>query len=152
MLIISGFTTLPPVSLTSQKIDAKERDDMPQLTLPMQEKLRDVVSELVLGHYDDLEMRGILRPEATQRIKAKINRYPGKITMPPQEAFVNISWLYEMHYDTDIEEGRLSVEREKTWKLVFQLWFDNKESDLSLETTYIAPFVGEDSIVVELID
>ena len=113
---------------------------MALLPIQMQAKLRELVSELVAGNYQQMEARGFLRPNTAEGTKTTIERYPGQITLPPPEAFENIrEWV----------EFAPRADNQRSWMIVFDLWFDHKPTYLVLEATYTEKANGEQSIVVE---
>jgi hypothetical protein len=115
---------------------------MVQVPSKIQSKLSEVISELVAGHYQQLESVGVLRPNTAQGTQNTIEAGPGKITMPPPSAFEDIREL--MEYPSNLEGDR-------SWMVVFDLWFDNKPTFCVLEATYIEKANGEVTFIVEQI-
>jgi hypothetical protein len=113
---------------------------MDQLPLPMQDKLRELVGDLVAGNYQAMEARGLLRPNTAEGTKETIERYPGQITLPPPEAFETIRELIAY---------APRPENESSWMIVFDLWFDHQPTHVVLEATYTERSNGETSIIVE---
>ena len=124
---------------------------MKALPFRMQGKLHGLVTALVRGDYVGLEQRGIAGLGGAERLKYKIDRYPGRITMPPPHTFEEIYEWWEIEWDHENEQTRELAETERTWILVFHLWFDGEESELILEARYHEPFGGEPWIEVEMV-
>jgi hypothetical protein len=124
---------------------------MQSLPFRMQGKLHGLVTGLVKGDYKGLERRGQAGLGGAEGLRDAIEQYPGQITMPPSWAFEQIRQWWEIEWDHNNERTRHLAETERTWTLVFTLWYDDEESDLTLEATYHEPFGGEPWIEVEMI-
>jgi hypothetical protein len=124
---------------------------MQPLPYRMQGKLHGLVTALVRGDYVGLEQRGQAGLARADGLRDAIESYPGHITQPPSWAFEQIREWWEVEWDVNYEETRRIAETERTWTLVFTLWYDNEESDLTLEARYHEPFGGEPWIEVEMI-
>ncbi|HUX78361.1 MAG TPA: hypothetical protein VMW10_01235 [Alphaproteobacteria bacterium] len=79
--------------------------------------LSQIVNSLVNKQYSELENEGILGSLNAMQIEDVINSYPGVMTKPSAEEF-NHFYYYE--YD------------ENSFYLEFDLFFNNKRSDLTL--------------------
>ncbi|MBS0186414.1 MAG: hypothetical protein JSS34_08910 [Proteobacteria bacterium] len=83
----------------------------------IKKKLHNIVSMLVSRKYSDLKENGFLGNLKTKEVEEAINSYPGDMTLPTMKEFDQFH-LYP--YNTN------------SFYLEFNLFFNNKKSDLTL--------------------
>lgn len=79
-------------------------------------EIKWLVSLLVSGNLSDMHSRGLFGKSDLDLVDEVIASYPGKMTMPPDSAFLNL----EVYGDT--ASSNFSAD--------FPLWFDDMQSDL----------------------
>lgn len=85
----------------------------------MKKILKQVVSLLIDKNYDQIIQESIEKRCNPEDIQAAIESYPGKISMPPNEAFND----FELYKVEDSDEIIID----------FFLWFDNQKEDLMIK-------------------
>jgi len=98
--------------------------------------LKGIVEDLTHGKYKEIvdsKRNGRLTKE---EIINAINEYHGKICLPPEESYNNFR-----QYDYNGNPEECAVE--------YDLWFDNKQSDLTLEVEIIKDNGGKYNICIQ---
>ncbi|MGC5327302.1 DUF7668 domain-containing protein [Brevibacillus sp. SYSU BS000544] len=92
--------------------------------------LKELVSEIVSGNYTKISKCGWLGNFTEDDLLYIFNQgYSGKVTLPPNNAFSNIRF-----YKYDDNSG---------YSIEFNLWFDNRVSDLTLSCNVEVDFGSE---------
>ncbi len=87
--------------------------------------LKALVKDIVTQNYTAIDNDGRIGRLTVSEFEKAIKEYPGKLTLPPDEAYQHLHY-YPRKQKSD-EEGIVE----------FELWFDEKESDLTLSATFI---------------
>ena len=87
----------------------------------IQNLIKNLVTLMVNADYDKILIRKENGRLSKEEIETALTNYPGIITMPPDFAYSSID-IYEI-YD----------EKTQARNIEFDLWYDNKVSDLTLE-------------------
>ena len=90
------------------------------MDLLMRSRIKELVVDLAQHRVDAIVATGRNGRLTKEEIALALSDYPGAITEPPEEAYDSVR-LYDVH---DEESGRRNAE--------FDLWYDGKESDLTL--------------------
>lgn len=83
--------------------------------------LKGLVESLVKGQFEEIYQKDQNKRLSSAEIENAITAYPGVHTLPPDDAFDN----YDTYGNEDEDENYIE----------FNLWFDNKESDLTISLT-----------------
>lgn len=103
--------------------------------IEIQNSLKEIVKLLLAGEYQVIIDLSIEKRANSEMLQMEIEGYPGKITLPPAEAFSD----YESYNVEDKDE--MLVE--------FFLWFDCKKSDLMITVLY---YTFQDKLVFSFWD
>ena len=91
--------------------------------IEIENTIRKIVSWLISKDYSQLFINDFQKSISPEEIQSAIKDYRGNLTMPNNECFINDLDIYE------ISENKITVD--------FDLWFDDKRSDLTLSCTII---------------
>jgi len=101
------------------------------------EKIRNLLKNLILDlsqkKYEDIVTSRRNGDLDCSTIEKLINNYPGNITLPPEEAFNEIDFI---EYENRPGEGEID----------FDLWYDNKRSDLTINAEVYVDNKGRKNI------
>jgi hypothetical protein len=107
----------------------------------MEEKIKKIVERLVLdlidGNFSKLVESGEAGRLTAYEIQNVLNEYGGTLSIPPEEAY------------NDMEILLVENAHESTWVADFDLWVNNKRSDLTLSCTIIESENGELKIAID---
>jgi hypothetical protein len=104
----------------------------------IEKSVKNLVILLVNHNFSSIEKNGFLGRLTKEEVETAISEYPGKISMPPDDAYQDIV-VYDI-YDKN-NEAR---------KVEFDLWYDGEVSDLTLSLNISK---GErDELTVEIDD
>ncbi|MGA8943303.1 MAG: hypothetical protein WB502_11420 [Thermoactinomyces sp.] len=102
-------------------------------------ELRELIENLVNKNYLNLYHAGHLGDYTPEEIDNIIKGYKGNLTLPPESAFENV-YIYEV----------INKEKIKKFAIDFDLWFDNEQSDLTLQCDVVVKQDG--NIIMEIYD
>ena len=102
----------------------------------VQELLKELVTDLSLGNYKNIIKTGRNGRLTEKEIVDAISEYPGKISLPDNQSFLNYH-----QYDYNDNPDECAIE--------FDLWFDNKKSDLTLRGEIVRDNKGKYQIKIQ---
>ena len=102
--------------------------------------LIDLVKDIYEKNYDCLVKTKRNGRLSTEEIEEAISGYPGQLSLPPSHAFEHFD-IYEVTTKEHLHE----------WDIEFLLWFNGKESQLTLNCTVIEDIPGALNISISSI-
>ena len=96
--------------------------------------VKKLVKDVVEGKFQKLVNDGRFRVGEIQDFMSMLDEYPGTLTMPPDSAYIELDMVESV-------TGGVFVD--------FDLWYDGKKSDLTLQAVIEMSDAGQMSIYIE---
>ena len=107
------------------------------MTNTIKDLLKNLVILLVMSKYKEIIKNKENGRLTEEEIKTAINSYPGVISLPPDSAYNSIN-IYAIYDD-----------KTQARNIEFDLWYDNKVSDLTLEAVVYKTESGKFCIAID---
>ena len=88
----------------------------------LKNEIKSIIRLLIEGNYQGIHDQNLLPFGNVSVLAERIQQYPGSITMPPDKVFDDFKFI-ELNLTEDIF----------FFQADFDLWFDNRESDLTAQ-------------------